>query len=100
LLDEITALLGGRIDEVPETAASASPISYVTPDAPPHLLIHGDQDKIVPHRQSILYRDALQAAGVDVTLHTIEGVGHQGDVIYPNPDVQRWVTEFFGRHLA
>ncbi|MFW5690293.1 MAG: alpha/beta hydrolase fold domain-containing protein [Planctomycetota bacterium] len=100
LLDEITALLGGRIEEVPETAAAASPITYVTPGAPPHMLIHGDVDKIVPHRQSVLYRDALQAADVEVTLHTVEGVGHQGDVIYPMPEVQSWITDFFQRHMG
>ncbi|MFP4054707.1 MAG: alpha/beta hydrolase fold domain-containing protein [Phycisphaerae bacterium] len=100
LLPEITALLGGSIQEVPAVAVEASPITYVSPDTPPHLLIHGAEDDIVPTEQSYLYRNALEAAGVEVTLHVLPGVGHEGEKVYPNPDVQGWVTDFFNKHLT
>jgi hypothetical protein len=37
-----------RIDFGKHKIAQASPITYVTPDDPPCLLIHGDQDELIP----------------------------------------------------
>jgi dipeptidyl aminopeptidase/acylaminoacyl peptidase len=45
-------LLGGRIEERKDLARRASPITYVSNDDPPFLLVHGDADRITlhPHR--------------------------------------------------
>ncbi|MEC0486311.1 hypothetical protein [Bacillus glycinifermentans] len=40
-------LIGGAVQEGKEKARKASPIHYVHRDAPPILIIHGDQDDIV-----------------------------------------------------
>ncbi|MEC3606191.1 hypothetical protein P9126_04060 [Bacillus glycinifermentans] len=40
-------LIGGAVQESREKARKASPIHYVHRDAPPILIIHGDQDDIV-----------------------------------------------------
>jgi acetyl esterase/lipase len=45
-----------------------SPISHVTPDDPPVLIIHGDADKLVPLEQSQRLMDKLKAAGVTAKL--------------------------------
>ena len=45
-------LLGAAAPMVPELAAQASPISHVSPAAPPFLLLHGDADRMVPGIQS------------------------------------------------
>jgi acetyl esterase/lipase len=66
-------LVGGA-DE--EARAAASPISYVSPQAPPFLLIHGTADTVVPYLQSELLKEALAAAGVPVQLVPIEGAEH------------------------
>jgi acetyl esterase/lipase len=66
--------LVGATDEEARTAAS--PISYVTPVAPPFLLIHGTADTVVPYRQSEMLQEALAAAGVPVQLVPIEGADH------------------------
>ncbi len=42
----------------------SSPVSFITAQSPPTLLLHGGADPIVPPAQSILVRDKLQAAGV------------------------------------
>jgi dipeptidyl aminopeptidase/acylaminoacyl peptidase len=96
---EVPALLGGPIDECRDLARAASPITYVSAASPAHLLAHGDADEIVPIEQSCRFRDALTAAGVEVTLHVLPGVGHSGDVLYNDPTVKRMVGEFFERHL-
>ncbi|MFO7697742.1 MAG: prolyl oligopeptidase family serine peptidase, partial [Anaerolineae bacterium] len=71
-------LVGGAIQEHPERVAAANPITYVTGDATPFLIIHGDRDPLVPHHQSVLLEAALRAAGVPVQFYTVHGGGHGG----------------------
>ena len=67
-------LVGGSDD--PGLLAAASPVSYVTADAPPFLLIHGDSDGLVPHAQTDLLAAALADAGVEHEVVTIKGGDH------------------------
>ena len=56
--------------------ADASPITHVTPGAPPFLLVHGTADWLVPYAQSEQLHAALTAAGVDARLVPVEGAQH------------------------
>jgi acetyl esterase/lipase len=67
-------LVGGSDD--PALLAAASPVSYVTADAAPFLLIHGDSDGLVPHSQTDLLAEALGKAGVEHEVVTIKGGDH------------------------
>jgi acetyl esterase/lipase len=69
-------LIGADVATHPELAAAASPITYVTPASSPALLIHGDSDHIVPHGQSVVLRQAYEAAGVPVEFITVQGADH------------------------
>ena len=71
-------LVGGPIQEEPyrSLARKANPITYVTKDDPPFLIMHGDKDMSVPLHQSELLYDALKKAGVDTTLRVVKGSGH------------------------
>jgi acetyl esterase/lipase len=71
----VYSLLGG-FD--PAKAKAASPITYVSKNAPPFLIIHGDQDKVVPLAQSQELEKALKQAGAEVTLQVVPGAGHGG----------------------
>ena len=42
----------------------ANPVTYITPDDPPILILHGDKDSTVDLKQSELFFNALAAAGV------------------------------------
>jgi len=70
--------LGAEIQTVPELAATANPITYVTDDDPPFFIQHGTADCNVPPAQSQQLYDAL--VGVigeeNVTLTFIDGAGH------------------------
>jgi acetyl esterase/lipase len=59
-------------------ARAASPLSYVTGDDPPFLILHGTEDCLVSPHQSQRLHDALQSAGVDVTLSLVAGGKHGG----------------------
>ncbi|MBN1911675.1 MAG: alpha/beta hydrolase fold domain-containing protein [Pirellulales bacterium] len=91
----VTKLLGGPVSEHPEAAASASPITHVTKDDCPFLLVHGTDDPLVPLAQSETFHKALRAAGVDSTLLTVQGGGHG----FNSPKVSQRVADFFAKHL-
>ncbi len=78
-LQEVHALLG---DAGPEAASTASPIHHLDAKSPPHLLIHGDADGLVPPSQSIHYAAALDAVGVDVRTLLLSQVGHDSATLY------------------
>jgi acetyl esterase/lipase len=54
----------------------ASPITYVTADDPPFLILHGDSDNVVPLDQSQILYDAMLAAGMDVEFTVVVGGNH------------------------
>lgn len=54
----------------------ASPISHVTSDDPPFLLIHGDRDEVVPYEQSQLMYDRLQQMNVPAQLVIVKNARH------------------------
>lgn len=91
-------LIGGPIQEHRDKARLASPITHVTADDPPFLIMHGDRDLLVPHRQSADFHAALKKAGVDSTLRTFEGAGH-GDGQFRDPATFEEVRSFFIRTL-
>jgi len=89
-------LIGGPVQDNPEKAAKANPITYITKDDPPFLIIHGDKDPLVPHHQSELLEAALKKAGVPVTFYTVKGGGHGG---FRDPNVPKLTREFFEKNL-
>jgi acetyl esterase/lipase len=64
-------LMGYPIQTRPDDVQRANPITYATRDAPPFLILHGQQDLLVPYHQSELLYQALSAAGANVTLVTL-----------------------------
>lgn len=88
-------LLGGPVHENKDKAQRANPITYVSKDDPPFLIMHGDKDRLVPLNQSELLAEALKTAGVEVTFHAIKGAGH-GFGAKEHHDL---VRDFFIKHL-
>ena len=82
----------------PQEAYENSPVSKVTPDAPPFLLIHGTKDSTVPFSQSEELYDALEAAGCDVTLLALDGAEH-ADLMFFQDEVWQQIIAFFKRTL-
>lgn len=63
-----------------EAIAKIDPISLVTPEVPPTLLLHGDKDEIVPYECSVRMFNKLKENGVDAGLLTYQNMGHQIDL--------------------
>ncbi|MBI4788346.1 MAG: alpha/beta hydrolase [Chloroflexi bacterium] len=84
--------------------AQASPVTYITKDDPPFLILQGDQDTTVPPAQSQELYDRLQAAGVPATLVMVKNAGHSfapvGGAISPSlADLAKMTADFFDKHL-
>ncbi len=68
-------LVGGPLPEFREAAQRASPLTHVSSDAPPFLIIHArgrDGEPAVPIEQSRQFDEALRAAGGKSTLVVID----------------------------
>lgn len=94
-IDAVSKLLGGPLAEKRELAVQASPLTHVTKDAPPFLTVHGENDTLVPVRQSELLHAALKKAGVESTLHSIKGAGHG----LRGPEYDKLAADFFDKQL-
>ena len=57
-------------------AASVSPVTYVSRNSPPTLIIHGDADPTVPYQQSEMLYAKFQKAGVKSEFITVSGGLH------------------------
>jgi dipeptidyl aminopeptidase/acylaminoacyl peptidase len=93
--EAVRMLLGGTLDEKKDEAVAASPITHVSDDDPPFLLVHGTEDRTVPFDQAQRFHKALEEAKVDVTLVKVVGGGHG----IGHPEVIQRVKAFFEKHL-
>ena len=69
--------------------AAASPMTWVRPDLPPTLLLHGDADTTVPQHISADFRAALQAAGNQSELVVYADQGHAGLLFWALDDEEQ-----------
>jgi acetyl esterase/lipase len=82
--------------KVLELGRKISPITHVTADAPPTLIIHGDQDKLVPIQQAEVMIAKLKAAGVPAELVVKKGAAHG----WPDlPKDMTTIADWFDKHL-
>lgn len=99
-------LVGGPLDERTGLVKMANPITYVSPDDPPFLIIHGERDQTVPFNQSEMLYEALKKAGVEATLVKVENARHG---FYPSPidakvkpdhqEILQMIIDFFDEHI-
>ena len=80
-----------------EIVKQISPITYVTPDAPPTLIFHGDADKLVPLQQSQEIIQKLEAAHVPARLVVKKGAGHGWDGLQQDVAV---IADWFDQYLS
>jgi acetyl esterase/lipase len=90
-------LIGGLVQENLEKVANANPITYITQETPPFLIMHADDDDMVPFNQSELLFDALKQVSVEVTLEVVKGGGH--GTKFNSPQVLQKVKQFFQKYL-
>lgn len=84
-----------------KTFRGASPITHVSTDDAPMLLMHGDADETVPFEQSELMDAALRKVGVEVSLLRIAGGSHgvNFEGATNPPDYLGEMVRWLDRHL-
>lgn len=94
LAQDVQEALGGDLS----LADDLSPITQVHGAVPPVLLMHGQEDGLVPVGESEVLHQALLEAGVDSTLEITEGADHCfiGAPIEPHLDR---AVDFLRQHL-
>lgn len=70
------SLVGGPVRDNLDLARRASPALVVDGDTPPFLIMHGTDDTMVPHQQSVALYDSLVSHGNDAILYLVAGFGH------------------------
>ena len=94
----------GTDDRNSKIVSQASPVTHVTRDDPPFLILHGDKDTLVPLSQSELLYNELVAAGVPATLVIVRKAAHGfrpegGSINPPWDEIVETIVNFFDEHL-
>jgi len=84
--------------------ARASPVTYITPDDPPFLILHGDMDPTIPITQSQIFHDRLVAGGVSSVFVPVHNAGHGfsaigGSIDPPYTAIAKTILGFFDEYL-
>ena len=86
------------VDEMDqEIMADASPITHVSKDDPPIMLIQGDKDRVVPQEHALNLHRELEDSGVTSELVIMKGANHLGG---STPDVFIRAGEFVRDQLG
>ncbi|HCU38615.1 MAG TPA: hypothetical protein DGT21_25325 [Armatimonadetes bacterium] len=72
----LVAFMAGTVQEHPDDYRQGSPLTHVSADDPPVLVMHGTEDRTVPYTQATLLEALLKQVGVPVELVTVQGAGH------------------------
>ena len=94
-------LLGGDMATLRERAAAASPNRFINDGMAPILIMHGDEDPLVPLEISRLFYQQLVDAGLEdrTDFYILKNGGH-GTREFFQPSVKQLIADFFANHLA
>ena len=94
------ALVGGDPDTIIERSDAASPIFSMNDAMAPLLILHGDQDPLVPLYISEEFYDRIVKAGYEdrADLVVLKNGGH-GTREFFQPETKKLILDFFDRHL-
>ena len=94
------AFLGKKYEDAPELYKEASPITHVSKQSPPTMLLQGTIDAIVPMSQSVKLAEKLQASNVPYIYVPFEGQFHAFDYFQDTTERSLYFVEkFLGEYL-
>ena len=83
--------------KIQEIGKQISPITHVSEDDPPSLIIHGDKDYLVPIQQAEIVIEKLKAAKVPAELVVKKGAAHGWADLGKDMTT---IVDWFDKHLA
>jgi len=85
-------------ERILELLAEYSPVTHASAGDPPMLIVHGDEDQLVPIGQASKMIDRLTAVDVQAKLFIAKGKGHGWGDMWTNE--MRQIADWFDKHLA
>ena len=96
----ITGFLNHTYQEAPELYVEASPITYVTKNSPPTLILQGTRDMLVPWTQAELLKKKLDSFGVPNVYCLVPGWPHTMDIdLRVNKYFKATMANFFEKYV-
>ncbi len=95
--ERFVPILGGLLKDNERLGKLLSPVELLKKDSPPILLLHGEQDKILPISQSIYLMEVAKQVGADVTLLKVKNAGHSfvgGNISPSMQEINQIASEF------
>ncbi len=92
-----SSLIGGPIQQNRDKCELADPITYVSANDPPFLILHGDADPLVPYCESEFLYDALQKAHVQ-SQFVLVPKGQHGPGLFTDKYL-KMMTDFFSKEM-
>lgn len=89
---------GGSILKDLDKAKKANPITYISKNTPPFLIMNGDADNVVSPSQSKILHEALVAHNIKSTHYIVHGADHAGLMWY-QPEISKIIIEFLNSNL-
>lgn len=97
-VEHIERFLDKQIPEAEKEARRASPITYVSKNAPPFLIVHGTVDPVNPFVHAERLKAVFDKTGVPCTLYPLMDTKHDGP-LFVAPETMSTMMRFFDRHL-
>jgi acetyl esterase/lipase len=94
-----TRMLPGTRAEVPELYRQASPLTHISPDDPPILILHGTKDTTVPLEESKILAAALAKVGHPHEFVIVKDAPHTFHLQPKQRDLRPVVLGFFDKYL-
>lgn len=91
----VSKFLGGTLENKKALAVKANPLTHISKDDPPFLIIHGNKDNVIPENQSKALYKALKDAGLTVDLKILEGKNHN----IRCDEADKLLMDFFEKNL-
>jgi dipeptidyl aminopeptidase/acylaminoacyl peptidase len=81
-------ILGGLLSDKQDMAKKLSPVEWINRNSAPVLLLHGEEDKVLPISQSTYLLEIGKERGADIQLLRIKNAEHSfnGENISPSMD--------------
>jgi acetyl esterase/lipase len=96
----VTRLMACSYKESPQMFAEASPLTWVSKDAPPTLILHGTRDMLVPVSQAGLLKQKLDSLGIPNVYRPLPGWPHTTDLVRRVNDYFKvTMRDFFEKHV-
>jgi uncharacterized protein (TIGR03437 family) len=89
-----------EIGDCPDKVKEVNPITYLTADDPPMLILQGTNDCTVAPDQGRLMAEAMTRLGKSAVYRVMPGVHHVDDPAYASPPIRGLIADYLARTLS